>query len=517
MPHLPRIVHFASVLLALAIAGCQNRNAGEGSAKATVYNVRDFGATGDGTTKDTKAFQKALDTCAVNGGGDVVVPAGKYLIGSIQLGNRTTLRLEADSVLMGTPDIADYPMVDVRWEGRWQPGHRGLIYASAVDHIGIVGPGHIEGSSGPPPPPDATPVSAAAAAPGTSATPGRGPGGFRRFGWGTNGPDGTRNPVVIEPVSCNDVRWDGFTVKQGGNWATHPTYCTNVTITNVTITGNRDGIDVDSCNGVRIDHCNISTGDDSISLKSGRGMDGARLARWCEDIVITNCVLADRTFACVGIGSETSGGVRNVRIEHCQCTTGREAIYIKTRIGRAGGNENISGDDLDITGPTFLRVNLTQGGNNSTADDPVEGLVGYPYARDIRFSNIRVKVATVVQATEISTKRPLSGLTLTNITGTANKGITLANMSGVVLKDIDVKLSPAKEGDAVGPMLGIVNVTGTGLEGAVKIPAPIDPPPGNAPGGFRGGPPGAGRGARTGTPATTPSATPAETRPPGTP
>ena len=111
------------------------------------YNVRDFGAVGDGETKDTAAFQRALDACAVNGGGDVIVPAGKYLIGSVQMGDRTILRLEKDSILIGSGDIADYPMMDVRWEGRWQPGHRALIYAANVDHTGIVGPGRIEGNA----------------------------------------------------------------------------------------------------------------------------------------------------------------------------------------------------------------------------------------------------------------------------------------------------------------------------------------------------------------------------------
>jgi polygalacturonase len=85
--------------------------------KAT-FNVRTFGATGSGTTKDTAAFQKALDICAVSGGGEVIVPAGKYLIGSIQIGNRTILRLEKDSVLMGSPDLDDYSVMDIRWEGR---------------------------------------------------------------------------------------------------------------------------------------------------------------------------------------------------------------------------------------------------------------------------------------------------------------------------------------------------------------------------------------------------------------
>ncbi len=156
------------------------------------YNVRDFGAVGDGANKDTVAFQKALDTCAVSGGGEVFVPAGKYLIGSVQIGNRTILRLEKGSVIAGSPDLDDYPMMDIRWEGRWQPGHRALIYSANVDHTGIIGPGRIEGN----------PTVAA--------------------------PQNPRGVVILEPISCNDLRWEDFSVTQGGNWATHPTYCTDV-------------------------------------------------------------------------------------------------------------------------------------------------------------------------------------------------------------------------------------------------------------------------------------------------
>ena len=332
-----------------------------GAAPAT-YNVRDFGATGNGTTKDTASFQKALDTCAVNGGGEVRVPAGKYLIGSVQLGYRTLLRLEQDSVITGSPDLDDYPLLDIRWEGRWQPGHRSLIHAANVDHVGIVGPGAIEGN-------------AATAA--------------------SNRPP--RGTLVVEFINCTDVRWEDFTVRQpGNNWATHPTYCTDVVIRNLNITGARDGIDVDSCRNVRIEGCALNTGDDSISLKSGRGMDGARIGRPTEDVLITNCTLTCRVFACIGIGSETSGGVRNIRIEHCTFTARTQAIYIKTRIGRAGVNENITGDDLEVLGGGFLTVNLLTGGNTNTADDPVEGLFGYPSARNLAFTNVRLRNATTI-------------------------------------------------------------------------------------------------------------------------
>ena len=272
------------------------------SAGEATFNVKDFGATGDGVTKDTVGFQKALDTCAISGGGEVVVPAGKFLIGSVQIGYRTILRLEKDSVIVGSDDLADYPMIDIRWEGRWQPGHRALIYAANIDHTGIIGPGRIEGN----------PKVAAGQNP--------------------------RGVIVLEPISCQDVRWEDFSLTQGGNWATHPTYCSNVVIKHINIRSNRDGIDVDSCKNVRIEGCDIDTGDDSVSLKSGRGLNGARLGIPTEDVVITGCTLRGRTFACVGIGSETSGGIRNVRIEHCKLSSRTFGIYIKTRIGRAGGD-----------------------------------------------------------------------------------------------------------------------------------------------------------------------------------
>src|SRR6185295_7982021 len=104
----------------------------QASAAAFNVSVKDFGAIADGKTKATAAFQKALDTVAVNGGGEVLVPSGRYLIGSIQMGTRTILRLEKDTVIIGSPDAADYPNMEIRWEGRWQQGRRALIYAANV-------------------------------------------------------------------------------------------------------------------------------------------------------------------------------------------------------------------------------------------------------------------------------------------------------------------------------------------------------------------------------------------------
>ena len=412
-----KLIFSTAVFCLLVAAGC----ASVPSKSQATFNVRDFGAVGDGTNKDTVAFQKALDACAVSGGGEVLVPAGKYLIGSIQIGNRTILRLETNSVIIGSGDMNDYPMMDIRWEGRWQPGRRALIYSANVEHTGIIGPGRIEGN----------PAVAA--------------------------PQNPRGVVVLEPISCNDVRWEDFTVTQGGNWATHPTYCTDVVIKNVNINGSRDGIDVDSCRNVRIEGCNIDTGDDAISLKSGRGLNGARVGKPTENVLIQNCNLIGRRFACIGIGSETSGGVRNVRIEHCKMTSRTFGVYVKTRIGRAGVTENISGNDLDILGGGFLKINLVSAGNLNTADDPVAGDAGIPSARNFCFANIRVtNCPRLVDAKDISPKKPLAGLSLLNISGTCTNGISLANISGVKLRGINVT-------GYQGALLSLTNVQGSGF------------------------------------------------------
>jgi polygalacturonase len=415
-----KLLSISILLLALALTGC--KNVSRIAVTPAVYNVHDFGAVGDGTNVDTAAFQKALDTCAANGGGEVLVPAGNYLIGSVEMGAHTTLQLQEDTVITGTSNMDDYPMVAVRWEGRWEEGHRGLIYATNADDIAIVGPGTIAGN----------PKVAA--------------------------PQNPRGAVVLEPVSCNGVRWDGFSITQGGNWATHPTYCSNVVIRNLRINGRRDGIDVDSCSQVLIDGCNINTSDDSISLKSGRGAQAVAIGRPTEDVVITNCVLIDHRFASIGIGSETSGSIRNVRISHCTFTARSDGIYIKTRIGRGGVIENISGDDLDVIGGGFLRINLVSTGNSNTVDDPVAGLAGYPIGRNFSFSNVRLKDATeLCEASHISPERPLDGLTLANITGNCTKGISLANITNASLSEIHVT-------GYKGNLLKQENVQGTGLD-----------------------------------------------------
>ncbi|MGO8742232.1 MAG: glycoside hydrolase family 28 protein [Limisphaerales bacterium] len=409
----------------VAIAFALIAQAGCASVSRDALNVRTFGAVGDGTTKDTAAFQKAIDACAAANGGEVMVPAGNYLIGSIELKSYTILRLEKGANLLGSPDLDDYPVIKIRWEGRWIDGHRALIFAQTATHIGIVGPGKISGNPA------------------------------------LSGREMPRRPVLIEPINCIDVRLEGFATEHKSMWSVHPTYCQNVTAKNLTIRstgGNGDGIDVDSCKHVTIENCDIATGDDCIAIKSGRGMEGYRLARPTEDVLITHCTLGDSIFACIGIGSETSGGIRNVRIEHCKFTHAKSyAIYIKSNTGRGAFIEDISARDLDVaTAPGgFLRINLTASGIKDA--EPVTGDEGIPSAKNFSFKGVKVDCGTLVDADHASPEKPINGFSIIDVSGTCKKAITLANLTNAVLRDIHVT-------GYEGPFLTQTNVQGVGLE-----------------------------------------------------
>jgi polygalacturonase len=440
--------------VASSIVGCgstksfaQNNSREHPNALNLVLNIRDFGAKGDGATKDTLSIQQTIDRCWVLGGGEVLVPAGNYLTGAFALRSNVTIRLEKDAIISGTPDFADYPVAQVRWEGKWMKGHVALIYAFDANNIGIVSAGKIVGNPA--------------------------------LGGRPNAQYPLRHPALIETIGCNDIRFEDFSTSYRLMWSIHPTYCNNISIKNLTIRstgGNGDGIDIDSCKHVRIDNCDIDTGDDCIAIKSGRGMEGYTLLRTTEDVHITNCTFADSIFACIGIGSETSGGIRNVLVENCKFTKAKTfAVYIKSRPGRGAFIEDIACRNLDVSGTEggFLRFNIL--GSGLQDENPVPGDEGIPTIRNFSFSDVRVNdVPVLVDGSAIHPNKPLQGFTLANISGTCKKGIALANIKNAKLKNINVT-------GYEGPLLSIYNVEGRGIDGAAKIDAPKVPEPINSP------------------------------------
>jgi polygalacturonase len=411
-------------ILVLFLSLAQFVSAGSADGK-NQFNVRAFGAKGDGKTKDTAAFQKALDACKAAGGGTVLVTEGYYLVGSLVLGDNITLQLDGRANLIGSPDLADYPLVQVRWEGEFAKGHRALISAEKAGHVGIVGRGSIFGP----------PISLSCL---------RDP----------------RGPSLVEFSECHDVTLEGFATQYQQLWSIHLVLCKDIVARNLTIRTinfNGDGLDIDSCADVLIEKCNVDTGDDAVVLKSGRGVAAEKLARPTENIVIRDSTLVSSIYAGLAIGTELSAGVRNVRVENCIISGRQNAIFLKSRDGRGGFIENVTGENLLVlNSPTFIGINLLNKGIQ--ASDPVSGdAEQWTRMANIRFSHIQVRnIADLVMAQSVPASRPVDGLTLTDIQGTCSRGLTLANMTNVTLARINVT-------GYQGAFLTQTNVQGVGL------------------------------------------------------
>ncbi len=411
-------------LFALAVA--LNLAATVLAAEKPALNVLDFGAKGDGVTKDTVAIQKALDTCAESGGGTVMLPEGVFLTGSLVIGANTTVQLAPRANILGSADIADYPVINVRWEGEFRDGHRALLSASNAANVTVSG-GAI---FGPP----------------------------LNLGKLRN----PRGPVLIELTSCTNTLLENFTTQYQQLWSIHPLYCNNFTARGLTIrsvNANGDGIDVESCDGVLIEKCDINTGDDAIALKSGRGLAAQNLNRPTQNVIIRDSRLQSSIYAGLALGTEMSGGISNVQVSGCVISGRQNAIFIKSRDGRGGYMENISCENLTILkSPTFIGIDLIKKGIQAT--DPVPGDVEkWSRVQNFSFKKIRVQdVSELIAGTNIPAARPLDGLTLSDISGTCARAISLANVTNANFTKIRVT-------GYTGELVSASNVQGKGLDG----------------------------------------------------
>jgi polygalacturonase len=312
----------AAFILGLAVAA---------SGGEPVYGVTRFGAVGDGKALCTQAVQKAIDECAAAGGGTVRIPAGTFLTGTLYMKSRVTLHLEAGAVLLGSPDMNDYP--EIRTGIRSYTDNyvnRRLISGENLESIAIRGRGTIDGHG------DA----------------------FRRKEYLTR-------PYVIRFVGCRDVLVEGVRMRSSPMWMQHYLACDRVAIRDVTVfnhsTYNNDGLDIDGCRDVTVSGCRIDSDDDALCLKS-------TLDRPCENVTISNCILSSHCNA-LKMGTESNGGFLNVTVTNCVITSPPEsqAMYGQGR-GLAGiALEIVDGGRLDgvaisncvirgVTAPIFMRL-----------------------------------------------------------------------------------------------------------------------------------------------------------------
>ncbi|MGZ8491352.1 MAG: glycoside hydrolase family 28 protein [Gemmatirosa sp.] len=323
------------------------------------FDVTQYGAVGDGRTDCTAAIRRAIDACHAAGGGRVVVPAGRFLTGPVHLRSNVNLHVRKDATLAFSQDPRAYlPAVLTRWEGMELMGYSPLVYAFEQTNVAVTGEGTLDGQA------DTThwwPWKGGKEDGWREGMPTQKPERDRLMAMVEAGTpvaqrvfaeDSKLRPQFIQPYRCRNVLIEGVTILRSPMWEIHPVLCTNVTVRGVRIEThgpNNDGCDPESCRDVLIEDCYFDTGDDCIAIKSGRNADGRRIGVPSENIVIRNCRMKDGHGG-VTIGSEISGGVRNVFAERCQMDSRNldRALRFKNNAMRGGVLEHVYMRDVTV-------------------------------------------------------------------------------------------------------------------------------------------------------------------------
>ncbi len=278
-----------------------------------MYFVTDFGADNTGKSISTKAFNDAVLKCSENGGGTVYVPAGTYQSGSIELFANITFHIDNGATINFVNDVNEFPVIDGSWEGVPRKCYRSCIFAENANNVTVTGRGTINCHG--------------------------------EFWWKAfkAGELEFPRPRAIGFMDCENVLIEQITILNSPSWTVHPLRCNIVNVDKININNpanspNTDGINPESCQNVHISNCHVDVGDDCITLKSGVEDNPNNPA--CENITITNCTMVHGHGGVV-IGSEMSGGVKNVVISNCIFDGTDRGVRIKSRRGRGGDIQDI--------------------------------------------------------------------------------------------------------------------------------------------------------------------------------
>lgn len=345
-----------------------------------IFNITDYGAVADGKTVCTMAIQRAIDLCDKNG--TVYIPKGTFISGAVFLKSDMTLFLEEGAKLTGSGNINDYPLIGCPYEGLDQLCYASLICTDGAPHknINIDGQGIIDAN------------------------------GVTLFNAEMNESKGKRGRAVCirntENVTINNV-----TLRQSPAWCLHLIYCQNVLIDNIEVhtkydeNGNKydifncDGIDIDACKNVSITNSLIASQDDCIAIKSGRNEEGRRVGIPSENITIENCTFLSG-FG-VAIGSEMSGGVKDVFVRNCTFKNTHSIASIKAIRGRGAYIKNIHYESCSLVNHSTeysdtkwfrgaIYADGFYGDEEFDADTPAQIDEGTPVVDGIYFKDITV-------------------------------------------------------------------------------------------------------------------------------
>lgn len=388
------------------------------------FDVREFGAKGDGKILDTEPVQKALTACGKAGGGTVRIPAGTYLCQPLQLGDKTTLVLEEGATLLATTRHEDFMKTPGDWlKAKSSSDFISLLSGKGLSEIAITGKGIIDGNG-------AVWWEEAEKA--------------RQKVSGYTLP----RPNLLALDHCKRVKISGIKLQNSPKFHFVPSECEDVVVEDVTVlapagAANTDGIDPSNCRKVTITRCYIDVGDDNVAIKSGRKIPGREFA--CEDITVTDCTFKHGHG--MSIGSETVGGIRRVRVSQCTFENTDNGLRIKSRRERGGIVEDIVYADCSLKNcnPAISIMCYYQNSTHGKfpKDDAAQPITETtPRFRNIQIRNLAGNAVGDIGAIVGLPESPVENVVLENVTLNGKQGLTIANAKGVVLKN--VKIVPEK-------------------------------------------------------------------------
>lgn len=470
-------------------------------------SICNYGGVGDGIALNTEAFNKAIDALSAKGGGKLIVPAGIWFTGPIVLKSNINLHLNKGAVILFSPDFSLYPLVKTNFEGLDTRRCQSPISGVNLTNVAITGEGSINGSGQAWRPLKKAKVTeakwkevvksggilkdpgywfpTAGALKGESMSDMNVPRKEMTDSQWNEVKDFMR-PVMISLIECKNVKLQGVLFENSPSWNIHPLMCENLIIDgifarNPAYAQNGDGLDVESCKNVLVVNSTFDVGDDGICIKSGKDAEGRKRGRAAENIIVDNCKVFQGHGGFV-VGSEMSGGVRNISVSNCEFLGTDVGLRFKSNRGRGGVVENIYVSDiymLDITTDSFLfdlfyggksaSEALEDGSSNANESGTLPVTDETPCFRNIYVKNLVSRNARRAMFFNGLPEMNISNINLENAVITSQVGAELVEADGV--KFTHVEIVPAQ-----GPayiLKNVKNFSATNLEYPAQLKQPL--------------------------------------------
>lgn len=450
------------------------------SSTAELPSFRDYettiiehGAIADGKSLNTEAINNAISACSEKGGGKVIIPEGLWITGPIQMKSNVNLHVSKGALVMFSKNLDDYPLIENYFEGNKQVRAMPLLYANELQNIAITGEGVFDGSGQ-----IWRPVKKSKL---TSSE-------WRRLLKKGGAVDEEKEiwypneaalevsrdrrllqtetieekekykaylrPSLVNILNCDKVLFDGPTFQNSPGWCIHPLLSKNITFVNINVRNpwnaqNGDGIDFESCRFVHLENSTLDVGDDAICLKSGKNEEGRRRGVPTEDVMIKNCVVYHGHGGFV-VGSEMSGGVRNVKITDCTFMGTDVGLRFKSNRERGGIVENIEISNINMIdiSTNAIGFNLFYGGLSVVEQNELgekQEIKAVPVTEATpQFKNITIKnvvcngAHTAIYVNGLP-EMPVENMILENVHIKADNGGSFTYAKGIKLKDVVIE------------------------------------------------------------------------------